>query len=105
MKKHSDTYHRIWDVVRKIPPGNVATYGQIAEFAGFGGHARLVGYALHSLPENSDVPWHRVINARGRISLRTAEGYHNLQHALLEQEGVIFNSDRVDLERFGWNGE
>jgi methylated-DNA-protein-cysteine methyltransferase-like protein len=105
MKKHSDTYYRIWDVVRKIPPGNVATYGQIAELAGFGGHARLVGYALHSLPENSDVPWYRVINARGRISLRTAEGYHNLQHALLEQEGIVFNGDRIDLERFGWNGE
>ncbi len=105
MKKNSDTYRRIWDVVRRIPAGKVATYGQIAELGGFGGHARIVGYALHNLTEQSDIPWHRVINARGKISLRTADGYHNLQRALLEQEGVIFYTDRVDLERFGWNGE
>ncbi|MDQ3283053.1 MAG: MGMT family protein, partial [Acidobacteriota bacterium] len=64
-------YERIWSVVRRIPRGRVATYGQIAELADLEGPARQVGYALHNLPEPSDVPWHRVINARGEISPRS----------------------------------
>jgi methylated-DNA-protein-cysteine methyltransferase-like protein len=81
----------------------VATYGQIAELAGMDGHARQVGYALHNLPERNDVPWHRVINARGEVSPRTAGDSHELQRILLEAEGVEFDlRGRCDLKRFGW---
>lgn len=94
---------RIASVVRRIPRGRVATYGQIAALAGLDGHARLVGYALHALPERSAVPWHRVINARGAISARSNSDSHELQRLLLEAEGVEFDlHGRVDLGRFGW---
>ncbi len=101
----ASSYERIWAVVRRIPEGRVATYGQVAAEAGLPGHARQVGYALHALPEDSDVPWQRVINARGEISARQdpttgAEGYQ--RHLLLE-EGVVFDArGRVELERFRW---
>ena len=95
-------YARIWSIVRKIPHGRVATYGQIAELAGLEGHARQVGYALHNLPERSDIPWHRVINAKGEISPRTGDS-HELQRMLLEAEGVEFDlRGRLDLKRFRW---
>lgn len=95
-------YDLIYKTVKKIPRGKVATYGQIAELAGLEGHARQVGYALHNLPGASDVPWHRVINAKGEISPRSAGDSHELQRMLLEAEGVGFVGDRVDLKRFRW---
>jgi methylated-DNA-protein-cysteine methyltransferase-like protein len=96
-------YTRIYRVVKRIPPGRVATYGQIATLAGLDGHARQVGYALHSLPDGIDVPWHRVINAKGQVSARTTSDSHELQRMLLEEEGVEFSLDgRVDLKRFRW---
>ena len=96
-------YAAIWSVVRRIPKGRVATYGQIAELAGLEGHARQVGYALHNLPERSDVPWHRVINARGEISPRSAGDSHELQRLLLESEGVEIDlRGRIDLKQFRW---
>jgi len=96
-------YERIYATIRMIPQGRVATYGQIAELAGLPGHARQVGYALNSLPEGSDVPWQRVINAQGRISPRSAPGWDELQRRILLDEGVVFSSiGRVDLDRFGW---
>jgi len=76
--------------VKRIPRGRVATYGQVATLAGLDGHARQVGYALHDLPPQSNVPWHRVINARGEISPRSAGDSHELQRMLLEAEGVDF---------------
>ena len=95
-------YELIWSWVRKIPPGRVATYGQIAALAGLEGHARQVGYALHNLPERSDVPWHRVVNARGEISPRSAGDSHELQRMLLESEGVELDPrGRIDLKKFG----
>lgn len=98
-----DRYARIWSVVKKIPRGRVATYGQIATLAGLDGHARQVGYALHNLPGSSRVPWHRVINAKGEISPRSASDSHELQRLLLEAEGVEFTLDgRVDLRKFRW---
>ena len=98
-------YELIWSVVRKIPRGRVATYGQIAELAGLEGHARQVGYALHNLPERSNVPWHRVINAKGEISLRVGGDSHELQELLLRAEGVVFDCHgRVDLREYGWRG-
>jgi methylated-DNA-protein-cysteine methyltransferase-like protein len=69
----------------------VASYGQIAELAGLDGHARQVGYALHALPPDSGVPWHRVVNAKGEISPRSAGDSHELQRMLLEAEGVEFD--------------
>lgn len=96
-------YELIWSVVRKIPRGRVATYGQIAELAGLEGHARQVGYALHNLPERNNVPWHRVINSRGEVSARSGGDSHELQRHLLEAEGVEFDlRERVDLTRFRW---
>ena len=97
------TYSRIYKVVRRIPRGRVATYGQVAELAGMDGRARQVGYAMHALPPASDVPWHRVINARGEISPRSGSDSHELQRMLLEAEGIEFDAvGRVDLARFRW---
>jgi methylated-DNA-protein-cysteine methyltransferase related protein len=97
----STRYQLIWSMVRRIPRGRIATYGQIAELAGLEGHARQVGYALHNLPARSDVPWHRVVNARGEISPRTAGDSHELQRLLLEAEGVELDArGRVDLKRY-----
>ena len=97
------TYTRIYAVVRQIPRGRVATYGQVAELAGLAGHARQVGYALHALPDSSTVPWHRVVNARGEISLRRSAGADQLQRMLLEEEDVAFDiRGRINLKRVGW---
>ncbi len=98
---------RIRAVVRRIPEGRVATYGQIAMLAGIRGQARLVGYALNSLPEGHDVPWHRVINAKGRISLRTGEGdWGDYQRHLLKREGVRFDpTGRISLAAYQWKPE
>ncbi len=99
----SDIYRRIWAMVERIPEGHVATYGQIASLVGRPGHARQVGYALHNLPQGSDVPWHRVINAQGRVSPRASPGWDGLQTMLLIEEGVRFGDDgRIDLERYRW---
>lgn len=100
----SDSYARIYAVVAAIPEGKVATYGQVAALAGLPGHARQVGYALHALPDGSDLPWQRVINARGEVSPRSGPGWvEGYQRHLLEEEGVRFDErGRVDLERFRW---
>ena len=96
-------YERIYAVVRRIPRGRVATYGQVARLAGLPGHARQVGYALHALEGDSDVPWHRVINARGAVSARSAPGWERVQQQILEREGIDFGgSGHVDLTRYGW---
>lgn len=100
----SDRYKRIYAVVRRIPRGRVATYGQIAELAGFDGHARQVGYALHALRLNN-VPWHRVVNAQGEVSPRSGSDSHELQRELLEAEGIEFDArGRIALTRFRWRG-
>ena len=99
----SSTYNRIYTIVRRIPRGRVATYGQVAKLAGLAGHARQVGYALHALPDSSTVPWHRVVNARGEISLRRSAGADRLQRMLLEEEDVGFDlRGRINLQRMGW---
>ena len=97
-----DAYRRIWAAVKKIPRGRVATYGQVAAEAGFPKQPRMAGYALHHTPVNASLPWHRVINAAGRISLPpNSEGCRE-QKRRLEAEGVTFISGRVDLARFRW---
>lgn len=97
-------YQRILAVVRQIPCGRVATYGQIAWIEG-SCTPRMVGYALAGLPEGSDIPWQRVINSQGMISPR-ADGSGTIeQRQRLEAEGVRFDAeDRVDFDRFGWSG-
>ena len=104
MKASSDRYTRIYSVVRRIPRGRVATYGQIAELAGLPGCARQVGYALFALrSEDDSVPWQRVVNARGEISTRSEPGFEPIQQQLLESEGVAFDArGRLDLDRFRW---
>jgi methylated-DNA-protein-cysteine methyltransferase-like protein len=95
------THGRIHDAVRRIPRGRVATYGQIARVARLPGQARLVGYALHALPRGSTVPWQRVVNARGQISVGGESGVR--QRQLLEKEGVRFDPrGRIPLTRFQW---
>lgn len=99
----SAIYTRIYAVVRRIPKGRVATYGQVARIAGLGNHARQVGYALHQLPDDSGVPWQRVVNHRGEVSVRAFAGMERVQRALLEAEGVSFGSTgRIDLTRHQW---
>jgi methylated-DNA-protein-cysteine methyltransferase-like protein len=94
-------YQRIYAIVRQIPEGKVATYGQIAEIVG-GCSAQMIGFALAALRPDSDVPWQRVINVKGQVSLR-AGGGGSLQRQLLEEEGVIFNEKGItDLNVFGW---
>jgi methylated-DNA-protein-cysteine methyltransferase-like protein len=97
-------YQRIYRIVRMIPPGRVASYGQISKIAGRCS-ARNVGYAMSSVPADTDVPWHRVVNSRGMISVRSHGGECSAQRQLLEREGVVFGpSGRIDLEIYGWEG-
>jgi len=98
------SYARIYAVVRKIPRGRVATYGQVARLAGLPGHARQVGYAMAALKDGMRVPWHRVINAQGKVSLRRAgPGAGVRQRQLLEREGVEFGPrGSVSLDRYRW---
>lgn len=97
------SYQRIYAVVRRIPRGRVATYGQVASLAGLRGHARQVGYALYALPPGTVVPWHRVVNARGGISVRAVLGGELVQQLLLEQEGISLDArGRVALDRVQW---
>ena len=99
----SNSYQRIYAVVRRIPEGRVATYGQVASLAGLAGHARQVGYALHALPDGTAVPWHRVVNANGGISLRSMAGGELVQRGLLEREGIRLDPrGRVPLARVRW---
>lgn len=91
-------------MVRRIPRGRVATYGQVARLANLPGQARLVGYALSALDERSRVPWHRVVNAGGRISPRREEGPASiLQRLRLERERVVFDArGSIRLDLFRW---
>ena len=97
------SYQRIYQIVGRIPPGRVATYGQVAALAGLDGHARQVGYALHALPESSGVPWHRVVNAKGEISLRSMPGAELVQQQRLAREGVHLQPNgRIPLGQVRW---
>lgn len=102
--RHAPLYERIYAVVGQIPPGQVATYGQIAQLVG-GCSAQMVGFALAALKSGSDVPWQRVINRQGKISLRDGGVGSARQRQLLEAEGVAFNADNaIDFEAVGWPG-
>jgi methylated-DNA-protein-cysteine methyltransferase-like protein len=98
------TYEKIYTIVRQIPPGKVATYGQVAELAQLPGQARLVGYALHAIANpDTDIPWHRVVNAQGQVSRSPSRyGGDYVQQARLEAEGLVFRDDRLDLKTDRW---
>jgi methylated-DNA-protein-cysteine methyltransferase-like protein len=95
-----DSYLRIWSAVERIPRGRVASYGTIARVSGLPGQARLAGYALHNLPPGAGIPWQRVVNARGRISLPGKRGAE--QERLLKKEGIRFDRGVIDMVKFGW---
>lgn len=100
-EKRSSFYERVIELIKDIPEGKVTTYGQIAEFAGNRRAARQVAYILHSSTEKCNLPWHRVVNSRGEISLEES-GYKE-QIKLLEKEGIDFDeNNRINLEYFGW---
>jgi len=96
-------FQKVYELVKLIPEGRVATYGQIAAALGDIRHARIVGWAMHVCPDG--VPWHRVVNAQGKLSTGHLHGDINLQRLLLEDEGITFDSDgRIDLNVYGWHG-
>ena len=94
---------QVWQVIALIPKGRVATYGQVAELAGLPGGARRVGHVLSQLPSGTRIPWHRVVNASGGISLPEVSGGYVRQHSRLEKEGIVFNaSGRIALKTYRW---
>lgn len=98
-----NTFQRIYAVVKQIPKGRVATYGQVASLAGNPRWSRVVGYALHVNPEPGGIPCHRVVNRFGETSKAFAFGGEDVQRKLLEEEGVSFTTDgRVDLTVYQW---
>jgi len=104
VESRMSTWERIHDLVRRIPPGRVATYGQIARILGSVG-PRQVGYAMAGLPEDTDVPWHRVLNHHGQVSPRREPGGDRRQRDRLEAEGIRFGpTGAVDLSTIGWAG-
>lgn len=98
-------YDEIYEVVKRIPRGAVASYGRIARMVGC--TARQVGYAMAASPSGKKIPWHRVINSRGEISARSGGGDGDArQREKLRREGVLFDArGRVDFARFGWGAE
>ncbi|MCP3876270.1 MAG: MGMT family protein [Desulfobacteraceae bacterium] len=89
-------------IIRSIPEGKILTYGRIAAFAGKSNGARQISRLLHSMSQKHDLPWHRVVNAHGKISLKPSYGYE-LQKALLESEGIKFSlNDTIDLKKYLW---
>jgi methylated-DNA-protein-cysteine methyltransferase-like protein len=102
MPKVNDNYQTVYETIRHVPKGKVVTYGEIARLCGFINQARLVGYALRSLPSRSKIPWHRVINSQGRISFPKNSSAYRQQKRLLGTDGIRFSGDKVDLEKYGW---
>lgn len=107
MPRGQNFYFRVYTAVRRIPKGKVATYGQIAALIGSPRGARMVGWALNCLKPNSKVPWQRVINSEGRITIENMRASKDLQAQLLKAEGVDVDlrdgNYWVDLDRFLWN--
>ena len=96
-----NTFEKIYEVVKSIPEGKVATYGQVALLAGNPRWARVVGYALHVNPEPGIIPCHRVVNREGRVAPGFAFGGEGIQRQLLESEGIVFEPNgRIDLEKY-----
>lgn len=96
-------FELIYEQVKRIPKGRVATYGQIAALSGNPRMARIVGYALHVNPAPGAIPCHRVVDRNGRLSPAFAFGGVNMQKKLLEDEGVCVTDGHVDLSRYLWD--
>lgn len=103
MRENETFTQKVKDIIKKIPPGKVCTYGQIAAYAGNPRGARQVAWVLHSSSRKDNLPWHRVVNSKGGISLKPNYGYE-IQKQLLEKEGIIFDSDdTIDFDRYLWH--
>lgn len=103
MQDTNELHRQILEVIALIPYGKVATYGQIAKLAGLPKHARLVGYVLKHLDKSCEIPWYRVINSQGKISVtRINQQGENVQQSLLEQEGIYLLNGKVSLKKFVW---
>ncbi|MDB2705280.1 methylated-DNA--[protein]-cysteine S-methyltransferase [Pseudomonadota bacterium] len=92
----------IWQLVASIPSGKVATYGQVAQLAGFPNHARYVGKTLKNLPNDSTLPWHRVVKAKGELAFAVGSEPYKKQKSLLEAEGVTFTGSKLAIAIFSW---
>ncbi len=103
MEQNKNTFELIYDVVRRIPRGKVAAYGQVAALAGNKRWARVVGYALHVNPDPEHIPCHRVVTKDGHVSPAFAFGGENRQISLLEAEGVAFRNGHVIMEVYQWD--
>ena len=100
-KNKSDLYKKIYKIVKNIPKGKVSTYGQIGKMIGCS--PRVIGYAMHSVSSEDEVPWQRVINSKGMISFPEGTQGYDEQRAILEAEGIVFNENgKIDLKKFGW---
>lgn len=98
-----DYIREFYGIIQLIPKGKVATYGQIAKLAGLPKHARHVGFALKNMADDTVVPWHRVINFQGKISLSKEDGFgENIQIVKLQSEGVAVLNGKVNLKLFQW---
>lgn len=96
-----NTFEKIYEIVKTIPKGKVATYGQVAFLAGNSRWARVVGYALHNNPDPASIPCHRVVNREGRVAPGFAFGGSDIQRQLLESEGIVFENDgTIDLKKY-----
>ena len=102
MVRDRDTvYNIIRETILQIPRGMVSTYGEIAKYSGFIGRARMVGYALRNSPPGMKLPWHRVVNAQGKISFRRSRHYA-MQKKLLVNEGITFKGEKIDMKKHVW---
>lgn len=99
-----DWYRNVWKVVSEIPAGHVLTYGEVARLAGLPRAARRVSQALRRAPRGMDLPWHRVINSQGKISIPEGSNGWKMQKDRLEGEGVVFLKGKVNLEQYGYRG-
>jgi len=97
-------HKKIWKVVSSIPKGFVSTYGDVARFSGYPRCARMVSVALRAAPPSLAVPWHRVVNAQGKISFLAGGEKAMLQKRDLEAEGIVFLSGKISLKNYGWEG-
>lgn len=101
---NNNTFSLIYDVVKRIPKGKVATYGLVAALAENPRWSRVVGYALHVNPDPESIPCYRVVNRFGEVSKAFAFGGENVQIKLLKQDGIEFINDKVNLEKHLWDG-
>jgi methylated-DNA-protein-cysteine methyltransferase-like protein len=105
MKSEFDQWVKtVWQVVDGIPRGHVLTYGEVARLAGMSRAARRVGQAMRRAPRGMRLPWHRVVNSHGKISLPAESSGYRRQKDLLEEEGVVFLDGKIDLDKFGYQG-